>query len=126
MKVHSAPVKPTPVIPDASFSHAVITSKLSARPSSDHLALAVLPFQNLSADPEQEFFSDGFTDELIAQVGRLEPGQLRVIARTSALHYKGTQKRSIRSAVNCRSITSSPGACCATRHACASPGSSFA
>ena len=69
-----------------------ITSKLSARPSSDQLALAVLPFQNLSADPEQEFFSDGFTDELIAQVGRLAPGQLRVIARTSALHYKGTQK----------------------------------
>jgi TolB-like protein/DNA-binding winged helix-turn-helix (wHTH) protein/Flp pilus assembly protein TadD len=69
-----------------------ITSRLSARPSSDQLALAVLPFQNLSADPEQEFFSDGFTDELIAQVGRLAPEQLRVIARTSARHYKGSDK----------------------------------
>lgn len=70
----------------------VITLKLAARPSSDQIALAVLPFQNLSTDPGQEFFSDGFTDELIAQVGRLAPQQLRVIARASAMRYKRTTK----------------------------------
>jgi TolB-like protein/Tfp pilus assembly protein PilF len=57
------------------------------------VALAVLPFQNLSGDPEQEFFSDGITDEMITQLGRLDPERLRVIARTSAMHYKRTDKR---------------------------------
>ena len=70
----------------------LLTLQLGALTSSSQLAVAVLPFQNLSADPEQEFFSDGFTDELIAQVGRLAPEQLRVIARTSAMHYKRTTK----------------------------------
>jgi TolB-like protein/DNA-binding winged helix-turn-helix (wHTH) protein/tetratricopeptide (TPR) repeat protein len=69
-----------------------LTLQVGALTSSSQLALAVLPFQNLSADAEQEFFSDGFTDELIAQVGRLAPEQLRVIARTSAMHYKRTNK----------------------------------
>ena len=67
--------------------------RLGARPSPPILGLAVLPFQNLSADPEQEFFSDGFTAEMIAQVGRLEPARLRVIARTSVMQYKRTTKR---------------------------------
>lgn len=71
---------------------ALITLQLRADPFSGQVAIAVLPFQNLSADPEQEFFSDGFTDELIAQVGQLAPEQLRVIARTSAMHYKRTSK----------------------------------
>ncbi len=70
----------------------LLTLQVGALTSSSQLAVAVLPFQNLSADPEQEFFSDGFTDELIAQVGRLAPEQLRVIARTSAMHYKRTTK----------------------------------
>ena len=55
--------------------------------------LAVLPFDNLSGDPEQEYFSDGMTEEMIAQLGRLQPARLGVIARTSAMHYKGTDKR---------------------------------
>lgn len=67
--------------------------RLGARPSPPMLGLAVLPFQNLSADPEQEFFSDGFTDEMIAQVGKLEPARLRVIARTSVMQYKRTSKK---------------------------------
>lgn len=54
--------------------------------------LAVLPFENLSGDPSQDFFSDGLTDEMIAQLGRLNPQRLGVIARTSAMRYKHTDK----------------------------------
>jgi len=56
------------------------------------MRLAVLPFRNLSGDPEQEFFSDGFTEEMIAELGGLEPGRLGVIARTTSMHYKGSAK----------------------------------
>jgi len=51
-----------------------------------------LPFQNLTGDPEQDFLCDGLTEELIAQLGALQPARLGVIARTSALQYKGTSK----------------------------------
>jgi len=54
--------------------------------------LAVLPLENLSADPEQEYFVDGMTDELISHLSRLQPKRLGVIARTSALRYKKTGK----------------------------------
>src|SRR5206468_1725855 len=56
------------------------------------IMLAVLPFNNLSTDPDQEYFSDGLTEEMITQLGRLQPRQLGVIARTSAMRYKGTKK----------------------------------
>jgi TolB-like protein/DNA-binding winged helix-turn-helix (wHTH) protein len=55
--------------------------------------LAVLPFQNLTGDPDQEFFADGLTEELIAQIGRLHPEQLGVIARTSVMGYKNSKER---------------------------------
>jgi TolB-like protein/DNA-binding winged helix-turn-helix (wHTH) protein len=70
----------------------VLTSRLGARPTPSQIAVAVLPFENLNADPEQDFFSDGFTDALIAQVGRAAPNELRVIARASAMRYKRTDK----------------------------------
>lgn len=54
--------------------------------------LAVLPFQNLGADPEQDYFSDGLTEEMIAQLGRLQPERLAVIARTSVMRYKGPER----------------------------------
>jgi TolB-like protein len=54
--------------------------------------LAVLPFENLSGRPEEEYFSDGLTDELITQLGGLEPVRLGVIARTSAMKYKHAGK----------------------------------
>jgi len=54
------------------------------------IRLAVLPFENLSGDPEQEYFSDGMTGEMIAQLGRLHPESLSVIARTSVMRYKKT------------------------------------
>jgi TolB-like protein/DNA-binding winged helix-turn-helix (wHTH) protein/Tfp pilus assembly protein PilF len=53
--------------------------------------LAVLPFENVSRDPEQEFFSDGLTEEMIAQVGKLNRDRLAVIARSSVEKYKGTR-----------------------------------
>ena len=52
------------------------------------LRLAVLPFRNLSADPEQEYLSDGITDEMISVLGRLHPQRLGVVARTSVMRYK--------------------------------------
>jgi TolB-like protein/Tfp pilus assembly protein PilF len=54
--------------------------------------LAVLPFANLSGDPEQEYLSDGMTQEMIAQLGHLHPQSLSVIARTSVMRYKKTEK----------------------------------
>jgi TolB-like protein/Tfp pilus assembly protein PilF len=54
--------------------------------------LVVLPFTNLSADPTQEYFSDGLTEEMITQIGRLCPGRLGVIARTSSMLFKRSAK----------------------------------
>jgi TolB-like protein/tetratricopeptide (TPR) repeat protein len=54
--------------------------------------LVVLPFDNLSGSPEQDYFSDGITDEMIAQLGALDPRRIGVIARTTALHYKRSGK----------------------------------
>ncbi|MDQ6802356.1 MAG: winged helix-turn-helix domain-containing protein [Acidobacteriota bacterium] len=54
--------------------------------------LAVLPLQNLSGNPDEEFFSDGLTEEMITQLGRLEPDGLGVIARTTTMQYKATTK----------------------------------
>jgi TolB-like protein/DNA-binding winged helix-turn-helix (wHTH) protein/Tfp pilus assembly protein PilF len=63
-----------------------------AAPSSSRTTLAVLPFQNLSNDAEQEFFSDGFTEEMIAELGTLDPDHLGVIARTTTMLYKNARK----------------------------------
>jgi len=54
--------------------------------------LAVLPFENLTGDSDQDYFSDGLTEEMITQLGRLDPSQLGVIARTSAMSYKHSTK----------------------------------
>ena len=50
--------------------------------------MAVLPFANLSGDPEQEYLADGFTQEMITQLGKLHPEGLSVIARSSVMRYK--------------------------------------
>ena len=54
--------------------------------------LAVLPFENLTGDPGQEYFCDGMTEEMIARLGRLYPQRLGVIARASAIRYKNSDK----------------------------------
>lgn len=56
------------------------------------IMLAVLPFQNLSGDSQQEYLSDGLTEETITDLGQLSPEKLGVIARTSAMAYKKTSK----------------------------------
>ena len=53
-------------------------------------SLAVLPLQNMSNDPAQDFFADGMTDELITHLGQI--GSLRVISRSSAMTYKNVHK----------------------------------
>jgi eukaryotic-like serine/threonine-protein kinase len=63
--------------------------RLLGRPA-PAIRLAVLPFDNLSGDPEQEYLSDSLTQEMIAQLGRLHPETLSVIARTSVMRYKKT------------------------------------
>jgi serine/threonine-protein kinase len=52
------------------------------------IRMAVLPFANLTGDPEQEYLNDGITQEMITQLGRLHPQGLSVIARTSVVRYK--------------------------------------
>src|SRR5689334_12652574 len=64
------------------------------KPAADGVTtrLVVLPFSNLSNDPSQEYFSDGLTEEMITQIGRLCPGRLGVIARTSSMLFKRSGK----------------------------------
>ena len=54
--------------------------------------LVVLPLENLSGDSQQDYLADGMTEEIITQLGSLDPQHLGVIARTSAMQYKKTQK----------------------------------
>jgi TolB-like protein/tetratricopeptide (TPR) repeat protein len=58
----------------------------------DRITLAVLPFQNLSGSSDQDYFSDGLTEELIAFLARLRPERLAVVARTSAMQYRNRAK----------------------------------
>jgi len=53
-------------------------------------SIAVLPLENLSGDPAQEYFVDGMTEALITDLGKI--GELRVISRTSVMRYKSTKK----------------------------------
>jgi len=56
------------------------------------LSIAVLPVQNLTGDASKEYICDGLTEELIAQLGTMNPGQLGVVPRTSSMAYKTTAK----------------------------------
>src|SRR5882757_5950316 len=62
-------------------------------PRSNKIMLAVLPFENLTGDPNKEYLADGLTEETISQLGRLNPEQLGVIARTSVMGYKHKDER---------------------------------
>ena len=66
--------------------------RMLGRASSPRIeSLAVLPLENLSGDPEQEYFAEGMTDELITDLAKI--GALRVISRTSVMRYKGRKER---------------------------------
>jgi TolB-like protein/DNA-binding winged helix-turn-helix (wHTH) protein/Flp pilus assembly protein TadD len=65
---------------------------IQTTPRNDRIMLAVLPFENFTGDPSQDYLSDGLTEEMITQLGRLDPEHLAVIARTSVMHYKHSTK----------------------------------
>jgi TolB-like protein/Tfp pilus assembly protein PilF len=83
-------------IPKRGYRFATPVAEIAAPSSAKYLGrkimVAVLPFENLSGKKSQEYFSDGLTEEMITQLGRLDPGRLGVIARTSAMHYKSGDK----------------------------------
>jgi TolB-like protein/DNA-binding winged helix-turn-helix (wHTH) protein len=62
-------------------------------PRPGKIMLAVLPFENLTGDPSKEYLADGLTEETISELGRLNPEQLGVIARTSVMGYKHKDTR---------------------------------
>lgn len=70
-------------------ARAFFRTKRAAGHSSSH-AIAVLPLQNLSNDSSQDYFADGFTEELVTDIAQIR--SLRVISRTSTMTYKGTHK----------------------------------
>jgi TolB-like protein len=82
-------------IPTRGYRFAVPVEGLSSFPASPHpsrVMLAVLPFENMSGRKSQEYFSDGLTEEMITQLGRVNPDRFGVIARTSAMQYKNSTK----------------------------------
>jgi TolB-like protein/DNA-binding winged helix-turn-helix (wHTH) protein/Tfp pilus assembly protein PilF len=70
-----------------------LRSKVFAKHSvGSHInSIAVLPLQNLSGDPSQDYFAEGMTDALITDLAQIK--QLHVISRTSTMRFKGTQKK---------------------------------
>jgi TolB-like protein/DNA-binding winged helix-turn-helix (wHTH) protein/lipopolysaccharide biosynthesis regulator YciM len=70
------------------FIH-VTTNRASSDPNGIE-SIAVLPLEDLSAEPDQEYLADGMTDALITELGKI--GTLRVLSRTSILAYKGSKK----------------------------------
>ena len=67
-------------------------SRRSAADPEAKIMLAVMPFENFTGDPGEDYFSDGLTEEMISQLGDLDPAHLGVIARTSVMHYKHSQE----------------------------------
>jgi TolB-like protein len=82
-------------LPRRGYRFMVPVSAGGSRPDefrAGNVRLAVLPFDNLSGDPTQEYFSDGMTEELITKLACVASGRLGVIARTSAMRYKNSRK----------------------------------
>ena len=61
-------------------------------PAPARIRMAVLPFENLSGDPAQDFLGDGLAEEMITRLGAIAPQRLGVIARTSAAQYRRSSK----------------------------------
>lgn len=74
------------------FIPAVETVSDAAPDAALPVTLAILPFENLSAQPERDYVADGLTEELIASLGLIDPEHLCVIGRTTMMAYKRTPK----------------------------------
>ncbi|OLD23815.1 MAG: hypothetical protein AUJ04_10250 [Acidobacteria bacterium 13_1_40CM_3_55_6] len=72
----------TMALPDSRLSEEITTGRLRITPS-----IAVLPFVNMSADPENEYFCDGLAEELLNALAKID--DLKVAARTSSFSFKG-------------------------------------
>lgn len=70
------------------FRHGVASTAAPAAP----VVVAVMPFENLSGDPSQEYLGDGLTEELISQLSQVNPQRLGVIARTTVMRYKSAPR----------------------------------
>ena len=80
--------KPVRAYAVSAGAHSALTERLSASPLiPDRPSIAVLPFQNMSGDPDQEYFADGMVEEITTALSRFH--WLFVIARTSTFTYKG-------------------------------------
>jgi len=80
-----------PVRIDAAPTASAVGERISERPMDENFpSLAVLPFENLSGDPAQDYFAEGMTETLITELGKISA--LRVISRQSTMQYKGTKK----------------------------------
>ncbi len=79
-------------------------SSPGAEAASAEKSIVVLPFENLSPDPDNAYFADGLTEELISDLSKVRA--LRVISRTSAMHFKGTTQQlpEIAQALNVRFV----------------------
>jgi len=70
-----------------------VTGQTANRRATDgRVVLVVLPFENLTGSSDREYLADGLTESIITQLGKLNPDRLGVIARTSAMAYKGSRK----------------------------------
>jgi TolB-like protein/Tfp pilus assembly protein PilF len=74
------------------FAVRVEEAERSLPPGAGKVMLAILPFEDLSGNKRHGYFSDGLTEAMITQLGRLNPERLGVISRTSAMQYKSTRK----------------------------------
>ena len=74
------------------FSYFRILRRGHTQAKPEHMSIVVLPFVNLTGDASQEFFSDGLTEEMITELSGLDPARLAVVARTSAMQYKNSNK----------------------------------
>jgi TolB-like protein/DNA-binding winged helix-turn-helix (wHTH) protein/tetratricopeptide (TPR) repeat protein len=90
ISAHRLPIVATVVLICAAalVGYGVVPRRMPTIQPGRRLTLAVLPFDNLSGDRDQDYLSDGLTEEMITQLGRLEPDRLKVLARSSTSKYK--------------------------------------